>query len=714
MKNLSKLNFTRFLLHPLLLAAPVVAIIIYFLPGNYSRYQVKVLAKELIPIENATVFVNDIDRDGNGDRTFFYANTSGKAALHIQLQNGKVLDQWNLHGTFFSTRNFNVLDVDNDGFDDIVAVCTRNDSAFLTVFNPIHPEKLYKSDIFIDHLRISEFGDDFSFDQIRAADISGDRQSEIFFTITAGFSLYPRNLYAYNVAADTLLRSEYLALQLNMGDSDFASDLDGDGKKEIILNNYAQGNMTPPYSSLLHDNSCWILILDNQLRFWTEPVGFPATFSSITGHILSDDESKKVLFVINNRSNSSLNAQLILFDPLQKRVVKSEHTVLLENNSLLIGQSTPLYAVVQNQYGELFQITGELKPTPAGITENVVIPYIAQVDLNADGKQETMYHDKNYNGFWIYGLSEAEPVFVSLPDENTHRFKALMPLAVNGKPGSFAIHIDDFLYTLSYGKDYLFLIRWIYFLAIYLAIAGIYHALLKIYHRQVSLLYQKDRQIAELKLRSIRNQLDPHFTFNTFTAIASAIYKEDNKTAYKFFSKFSKLMRASMLYSDKIMRSLEEELKFTSQYLDLEKFRYRDKFEFEIDVDEEMELTVAVPRLIIQAFADAAVTNGLMHREEGGMLTITVRETDEHLVVKITDNGVGIEKSKELNKEKAFKSVKMITEFIGLINDMNTNKITMDMYDTLEQETVSGTEVLIKIPFGIRYTPDEKLGRKDF
>jgi len=714
LKDLRKLNLTRFLLHPLLLAAPVALIIIYFLPGSTGRYEVNQVSKELVPIRDASLFVNDIDRDGNSDRTYFYTNTSGKAAFFIKLNNGTVLDQWNLDGDYISARNYNVLDVDNDGFDDVVALYFRNDSLFLTLIKPMHTAKNGNKEIFIDHLKISEFGDDFSFDQVRANDISGDGLPEVLFTITAGFSLYPRNAYAYNQAMDTLFRSEYLGVQLHLGDTDLTADLDGDGKMELILSNYAQGNMKPPFSTPLHDNASWILILDDQLNFWTEPVGFPAIFSSICSHILSSGEEKRVLFVINSRSNNSLKSQLHLFDPVQRKIVKSENSDFLVNNSLLLSLSTPQYAVVQNQYGDLFHITGELEPTPAGSIENAVIPYIAQADLNNDGQKEVIYHDKNYSGFWIYATSFGQPLYVPLPEGNTHRFKALMPLTIKGKPTGFAIHIDDFLYSFSFGKDYFYLLRWLYFLLIYLTIAGIYHISLKIYRRQVSLLYEKDRQIAELKLSSIRNQLDPHFTFNTFTAIASAIYKEDNKTAYKYFSRFSRLMRASMLYSDKIMRSLEEELSFTSQYLDLEKFRYRDKFEFEIDVDEEVELTVAVPRLIIQAFADAAVTNGLMHREVGGMLSIVVREAADDLVIKVTDNGVGIEKSKELNKAKAFKSVKMITDFIALINDMNTKKISVEMYDVKEQETVAGTEVLIKIPFGIRYSPDEKARRTGF
>jgi LytS/YehU family sensor histidine kinase len=215
--------------------------------------------------------------------------------------------------------------------------------------------------------------------------------------------------------------------------------------------------------------------------------------------------------------------------------------------------------------------------------------------------------------------------------------------------------------------------------------------------------YEKDKQIAELKLKSIRNQLDPHFTFNALNAIASALYKEDNKTAYTYFAKFSKLIRTSMLYSDKIGRLLSQEIEFTLEYLEIEKFRFRNKFNYKFDVDENVDLMCEVPRMIIQTYADSAITNGLMHRDDGGMLTISIKEDDDQLEIRVTDNGVGIEKSKEYNKDKAFKSAKIMDEFIVLINDMNTSKISIKMYDFEEDDVVAGTEVLIMIPFDIKY-----------
>jgi LytS/YehU family sensor histidine kinase len=215
--------------------------------------------------------------------------------------------------------------------------------------------------------------------------------------------------------------------------------------------------------------------------------------------------------------------------------------------------------------------------------------------------------------------------------------------------------------------------------------------------------YQRERLLAELKLKSIRNQLDPHFTFNAVNAIASAIFKEDKHSAYNYFSKFSKLVRSTMLYSDRMTRLLDDELDFTLKYLEIEKFRFREKFEFEIKVDDDVNLNMEVPRMIVQAYVESAINNGLMHRTTNGLLLVKVYSSDRHLTIEIDDNGVGIEKSKELNKEKAFKSVKIMEEFIAVFNEFNKAKITCEMNDLFEDGKVLGTRVFIKIPFDIKY-----------
>lgn len=215
--------------------------------------------------------------------------------------------------------------------------------------------------------------------------------------------------------------------------------------------------------------------------------------------------------------------------------------------------------------------------------------------------------------------------------------------------------------------------------------------------------HAKRSELNALKLRSIRNQLDPHFTFNAFNAIASTFLKESDRTSYIYFTKFSKLLRGTMLYSDKMYRILQEEINCTKHYLEIEKFRFRNKFDYTIKIAPEVNLHMPVPRMIIQAYAETAIANSLMHRTENGILTIALSYQANCLNIMIRDNGVGIEKSKLYNKEDALASANLMDEFVTVINSMNSAKVVINMYDLQQNGTVTGTQVDINIPFDVQY-----------
>jgi len=266
------------------------------------------------------------------------------------------------------------------------------------------------------------------------------------------------------------------------------------------------------------------------------------------------------------------------------------------------------------------------------------------------------------------------------------------------------IQADDDVYEFKYTLSNSFLIRDL--LICLLIYSGYVFSVWLILISQKRMLHRRfnhERTLLELKLKSIRNQMDPHFTFNAVNAIASAIYKEEKQIAYTYFSKFSKLIRSTMLYSDRMSRMLEEELDFTTKYLEIEKFRFRDKFTFQIHVDDNVDLNREVPRMIVQAFAESSIANGLMHRTENGLLRIDLREDTKNLHIEFTDNGVGIAKSKEYNKAKAFKPVKLMEQFIGTFNEFNDLKITFKMFDYYEGKKIAGTKVRVKVPLKYDY-----------
>jgi len=323
------------------------------------------------------------------------------------------------------------------------------------------------------------------------------------------------------------------------------------------------------------------------------------------------------------------------------------------------------------------------------------------MNVNNDTLPEILFIDEN-NQLCILSNDFETLSKIALPEESGRIYFSYREL---GKPERHLIvQIGEHIYEYKYDlKPYQGGVIFSIYLLIYLGYGLTIWLVMRGQARYLKRRYDREKQIAELKLKSIRNQMDPHFTFNAMNAIASAIFKEDKQIAYTYFSKFSKLIRSTMLYSDRMTRVLDEELDFTLKYLEIEKFRFREKFNYEVKVADEVNLNMEVPRMIIQAFAESSISNGLMHKSKNGLLVINVYHKAEHLIVEFIDNGVGIEKSKELNKEKAFKSAGIMEEFISIFNEFNKSKILCKMSDVNEGGNVAGTRVDIEIPFDIDY-----------
>ena len=129
-----------------------------------------------------------------------------------------------------------------------------------------------------------------------------------------------------------------------------------------------------------------------------------------------------------------------------------------------------------------------------------------------------------------------------------------------------------------------------------------------------------DKKFTELQLKTIKNQMDPHFTFNAINSLGALIFTEKKEKAYDFLVNFSRLIRTTVESSDRITRSLKKEIDFTQNYLALQQFRFKDNFEYDIHIEEGIDMETKVPRMVIQTHVENALKHGLVHSHRKGML----------------------------------------------------------------------------------------------
>ncbi|EDM36580.1 diguanylate cyclase/phosphodiesterase [Pedobacter sp. BAL39] len=204
-------------------------------------------------------------------------------------------------------------------------------------------------------------------------------------------------------------------------------------------------------------------------------------------------------------------------------------------------------------------------------------------------------------------------------------------------------------------------------------------------------------KILMLEQRALQAMMNPHFVFNVMNSIQHYINTKDTASANKILTGFAKLIRKNLEICTKSFIGLEEELDYLELYLSLEKKRFGDKLVYRIavnkDIDKEETL---IPSMILQPYIENAIWHGIMPKDEGGKIDILIDPEDGALLIKIIDNGVGIENSLRNKKgEHISKGMALTKERINLLNQVEANPIKI----TVQQLGASGTEVSILIPF---------------
>lgn len=209
-------------------------------------------------------------------------------------------------------------------------------------------------------------------------------------------------------------------------------------------------------------------------------------------------------------------------------------------------------------------------------------------------------------------------------------------------------------------------------------------------------LKEKDHQLQQVKaeLKFLQSQMDPHFLFNTLNAILVVSNRNKYDEITDIIRYLSKTLRYLIEWDDSMVE-ISEEIKFTQMYLQIEKFRFRDKFEFNLEMEDNLE-GVLVPKMSIQPFVENACKHGIQASKEVGKLLVSVYRLNEFVHIVIKDNGIGMSEERIENIYNASSD-----SHIGINNVVKRLKINYgESYEfSIKSILGEGTTVIIKIPY---------------
>ncbi|WP_310378490.1 histidine kinase [Flavobacterium sp.] len=206
---------------------------------------------------------------------------------------------------------------------------------------------------------------------------------------------------------------------------------------------------------------------------------------------------------------------------------------------------------------------------------------------------------------------------------------------------------------------------------------------------------QNKQKIMQTEQRLNRARINPHFFFNAMASLQNLSLQEKSTKTTLFISRFAKIMRQSLESTYEELVSVESEIDFITQYLEIQKLRFPSKFDYQFHVDDTLEINeLKIPGMIIQPFVENAIEHGFKDVDYKGKIDITFAENGDQINIIINDNGSGHNLEKKDIKHKS-RAMQIIKDRLYLFNKQNGSNAS---YHVQDSNGTNGFIIIVSLP----------------
>lgn len=162
----------------------------------------------------------------------------------------------------------------------------------------------------------------------------------------------------------------------------------------------------------------------------------------------------------------------------------------------------------------------------------------------------------------------------------------------------------------------------------------------RISHRLALRAARLERELVGAQLGNLKNQLHPHFLFNSLHSVGGLIRENENQIALSALSNLGGLLRTILDRGKRLEVPLVEELELLEQYLEVEKMRLGDRLEATTRIEPGLGQT-RLPSLVLLPLVENAIKHGIAPRTEGGKLEISAWRENGKVFLEVSDDGPG-------------------------------------------------------------------------
>ena len=165
------------------------------------------------------------------------------------------------------------------------------------------------------------------------------------------------------------------------------------------------------------------------------------------------------------------------------------------------------------------------------------------------------------------------------------------------------------------------------------------HMVLRI-QQLMSTVRQEEINLRKTELKALQAQINPHFLYNTLDSIAWMCEQGRNTDAVKMVHALARLFRISISKGHELI-PIAKEVEHAKNYLEIQKYRYKNQFTYEFDVDPEC-LNYYCNKITLQPIIENAILHGLDLLVDEGYIWVQVQQDGGDIVFRVQDNGVGM------------------------------------------------------------------------
>lgn len=671
---------------------------IYLLPLDFNKIQYTL--NNTIALQGQQNLFADMDGNGITERLSFGNNYADSyPTIHLRDLNDKVYNQWNIKGDWPIRFKPFIGDYDHDGYKELYCMSISNDSIFLHGIECLGSKDYFIKDLFIckagenhkEDVDINTNGG-FLFDSDR------DGKDELYFNAYAGFSKYPRNLFRYNIVKEELIKSPRSGVGLSLI---FSNAINKDTLMIFGVVS-APGNYIEEIP--FKDSSSYAMAFNQNLDFIFPPLKLN-TYPGWTKTLPFEYKHKKSWLALSASSNAEKLSKIKLYILNYKgNIIKQidlPNAALPEiKYQIFRAQKKHAENILCDTYGNIYTINPEGNLRFKNKIEGQIIrddQNFKALDIYGDRQEEFALFNSNQDALLI--LDDEFKLLKVLPIPKEFPYPSGIYTGNDASGNRFLfVQLGSILSYFILKNNPLYYFRIPIYLGIFISIYLFFVVLNHYISKRALERVKKEQELLKLQYTSTNNQLSPHFILNALNSISGLYIKNETLQADKAMSRFSNIIRHSLLNSDKIAVSLREELEFTRNFIEVQKMRFNHCFNYSIEVDEEVNPEEEIPRMLIHSFTENAIKHGLVPKKEGGMLKIRASLVAKKLQIEIEDNGIGRDQAKLLDTGGTGKGLGIVDNILHLYKKISSTEINYQIIDQkANNDKACGTLIKITI-----------------